>query len=455
MYRTLFTLAGLAIFGWLLLIFLPSWKVTRRIADSGVFPFYLALLYLVGVSAALRETGPGIMADFNTADGVLKILKIESVALVAWIHILVFDMLVAHLIYRDNMKHRFIPVPLQSVLLALTLMFAPVGFLTYWLIRVTRTRSLVAWGDRADVAIDPDPRAARFAEVVTERSVIGAVLSLLRKERVLVRMAALGVGLAVVAAVIALIHGSWSLGAEGRLKEVARFDVAMAIYVLTLALLLPLSGMSAAATQRWRRWLVGLVAFAFVMENVQNWRGIDPRFTKVGSGVDVVLGAVFFLQALGMMTLFIGLTGRFFRDDALPDHPTLRVALRYAALGANFALFVGVLMSGIGGRFVHGTGSLMGIHAAGFHGLQAVPLVALFLGWSRTSSSAARACIHVAGAGWLLFCVGLFVQAFMGQPTFSPGVGQTLGLIGAALWVMAFVYAWWARRSEPALVTAS
>src|SRR5262245_4171600 len=197
-YRTLFTLSGLGIFGWLLLIFLPTWKVTRRIADSGIFPFYLALLYLVGVTAALRETGPGIMADFNTAEGVLKILKMESVALVAWIHILAFDMLVANLIYRDNMKHRFIPVPLQSVLLALTLMFAPVGFLIYWLIRVTRSRSLVAWGDRADVVLDPEARTTRFSEVVAERSVVGAAVGLLKRERLLVRMAGVAATLAVI-----------------------------------------------------------------------------------------------------------------------------------------------------------------------------------------------------------------------------------------------------------------
>src|SRR6185369_16723400 len=208
--------------------------------------------------------------------------KIESVALVAWIHILVFDMLVAHLIYRDNMKHRFIPVPLQSVLLALTLMFAPVGFLMYWLIRVTRSRSLVAWGDRADAVLDPDARPVRFTEVVTERSVVGTVLGLLRKERLLVRMAGVGIALAVVAGVIALVNGSWHLGAEGRLKEVARFDVAMAIFMLTMALLLPISGMSAAAAQCWRRTLAGLIAFGLSVENIQNWRGIDPRFTHVG-----------------------------------------------------------------------------------------------------------------------------------------------------------------------------
>jgi hypothetical protein len=454
MYRALFALAGLAIFGWMLLIFLPGWKVTRRIADSAVFPFYLSILYAVGVFAALRETGPGIMADFVTADGVLKILRMESVALVAWIHILVFDQVVAHLIYRDNMKYRFIPLPVQSVLLLVTLMFPPLGFFIYWLIRVTRTRSLVAWGERADAVLDPDARPVHFGEVVTERSVIAAVIGLLRREPALVRMAALGVGLALVACVIALSYGGWLLGTEGRLKEAARFDIAIPIFMLTMAMLLPLSGMSASASKRWRRCLIGFIAYGYALENIQAWRGIDPRFSRIGTPLDQLAGTVFFLQALGVLVLFIGLTGRFFRDDALSDHPTLRTALRYGALGANFAFFVGVLMSGLQGRFVHGSGDLMAIHAAGFHGLQAVPLVALLLGWSGASRGAARTCIHAAGIGWLLFSAGLFVQAFMGIPTLAPGLGSSLALAGAALWLMAFGYAWWVLRSAPALVAA-
>src|SRR5262249_26772643 len=156
-------------------------------------------------------------------------------------------------------------------------------------------------------------------------------------------------------------------------------DIAIPIFMLTMAMLLPLSGMSAAATKRWRRCLIGFTAFAYAVENIQAWRGIDPRFSRIGTPVDQLVGLLFFLQALGILVLFIGLTGRFFRDDALRDHPRLRTALRYGAIGANFAFFVGVLMSGLQGRFVNGSGDLMAIHAAGFHGLQAVPLVALML----------------------------------------------------------------------------
>jgi hypothetical protein len=451
MYRTLFVLASLGILGWILLIFLPTWRVTRRIADSALIPAYVALLYAAGVFAVFRELGPGIMADFGSADGVLRLLQLEGVALVAWIHILAFDQVVAHLIYRDNMTHRFVPVPVQSVILFVTLMLGPLGFLSYWLIRVVRSRGLVAWGDRAELPMDPEERPVRFSEVVTERSVIKAVAALLHRERALTLIALLGFALAGVTALVAAIHGDWLLEPEGRLKEALRFDLAIGIYTLTLALLLPLAGMSPAGQRRWRGWAIGLTIFAYLMENVQSWRGLDPRFSKVAGPVDQILGGVFFAQAIGILILFVVLTSRFFRDDVLPDHPPLRSALRFGALAANLAFFVGILMSGLGGRAINSTGDLIAIHAAGFHGLQAVPLVALLLGWSRLPQEVAMRWVRFAGAGWLLFCFALLLQALMGVPTTSGGFTFGLGIAGAGAWLIALLYAWWARRSEPAL----
>ncbi|MEX2281342.1 MAG: ABA4-like family protein [Gemmatimonadota bacterium] len=454
MYRTLFSLAGLAIFGWILLIFLPTWKVTRRIADSALFPAYIALLYVAGVVAVFRELGPGIMGDFGSADGVLRLLQLESVALVAWIHILAFDQVVAHLIYRDNMKNRFVPLPIQSVILVITLMLGPLGFLVYWLIRVVRVRGLVAWGERADLPLDPDERPVRFSEVVTERSVIKAALGLLRRERTLTLVALGGFLLAGIAALFALVHGDWLIEPEGRLSEAVRFDLALGIYNLTLAMLLPLAGMSASGQRRWRRWAVGLTLYAYALENIQAWRGLDPRFSNVAGPIDQILGGVFFLQAIGILILFVILTSRFFRDDVLPDHAPLRSALRYAALAANLAFFVGILMSGLGGRVINDTGDLMMIHAAGFHGLQAVPLVALLLGWSRLPLNTALRWVRLAGVGWLLFCFGLLLQALTGAQLTTRDSAFGLGVAGLGAWVIALIYAWWARRSAPAVATA-
>jgi hypothetical protein len=138
MGQTLFALSGPAIIAWVLLIFLPGWRVTRWLAASGLFPAYLAVLYLVGILPLMAADGGGVMQDFTTAEGVVRLLGRPEGALIAWIHILVFDQVVGHLIYLDNMRHRYVPLPVQSLLLFLTLMFGPVGFLGYYAIRALR-----------------------------------------------------------------------------------------------------------------------------------------------------------------------------------------------------------------------------------------------------------------------------------------------------------------------------
>ncbi len=85
MYITLFELAGYAMLGWLLLIFLPTWRVTRWIADTAVFLVYLSVLYTVGIVPLVVQAGPGIMRDFGTAGGVLGLMQQPDVALIAWI----------------------------------------------------------------------------------------------------------------------------------------------------------------------------------------------------------------------------------------------------------------------------------------------------------------------------------------------------------------------------------
>jgi len=156
MYPTLFEIAGLAILGWALLIFLPPWKVTRWFAETAVFPIYLSVLYVVGILPIVIAAGPGIMSDFGSVQGVLQLLQDPDVALIAWIHILAFDHLIGVLIYRDNMRHRFVPLPLQSVILFFTLMLGPVGFVTYWLIRAGRTRTV-----RVGLEVgEPEPQGA-------------------------------------------------------------------------------------------------------------------------------------------------------------------------------------------------------------------------------------------------------------------------------------------------------
>ena len=155
MTTVLFNVALLATVGWGLMILLPGWSVTKRLVEWTAFPVALSVIYVVGVAAVLSETGFGVIADFGSAEGVIELLANPNVALIVWIHMSALDHLVGVGIFRDNLRHDVVPIPIQSLLLALTLTFGPIGFLTYWIVRVARRRGsdLAGAGDPAgDVA---------------------------------------------------------------------------------------------------------------------------------------------------------------------------------------------------------------------------------------------------------------------------------------------------------------
>jgi len=141
MFELLFALAGPAIVLWGLLILLPAWRVTRFVAKTAIFPVYLTVLYTIGIIAAIAESGLGFVRDFGSAEGVIRLLADPDFALLVWIHILCFDQAVGHYVYRDNMEHRYVPLPVQSVLLFLTLMFGPFGLLCYLTLKAIRKRA--------------------------------------------------------------------------------------------------------------------------------------------------------------------------------------------------------------------------------------------------------------------------------------------------------------------------
>lgn len=142
MYLTLFKIAGFAAPAWALLIFLPTWRGTRWLARSAMVPALLCVLYVIGIGAQISASGLGFIREFGTAEGVARLLSNPDIAIVAWIHFLAFDQLVGIFIYRDNMHHRYVPIPVQSVILVFTFMLGPVGFLAYYLARAIRSGSL-------------------------------------------------------------------------------------------------------------------------------------------------------------------------------------------------------------------------------------------------------------------------------------------------------------------------
>lgn len=233
----------------------------------------------------------------------------------------------------------------------------------------------------------------------------------LAQSRALMWLGLAGLALGAGCALAALARGI-EIPPEGNLVDTATFDAALGFFMLTIAALAPGVHWAPRGRRRWTGALVGFTCYAYTIETVQAFRGLDPRFSRVAGPLDQAAGGIFFLVALAIMGCFGVLAAKYFRAPAT----SVAVAVRYGAAASGVAFAVGIWMSlATGGRFVPEAGNLLFVHAVGFHGLQAVPAVALLLRWADTAPSAAGRRVHVAGFAWVAACLALAWQSGSGR----------------------------------------
>ena len=235
------------------------------------------------------------------------------------------------------------------------------------------------------------------------------LLAQLAKEPRVAWLGLLGVALGVLCTLIGLVRG-FEVPPEGNLWETATFDAALGVFLLTQATLAPEAGFTQRGQRRWGTALIITTLYAYGIETVQAFRGLDPRFSAVAGGPDQILGGVLFYDAVFIMVLFLVLAWRFLRAETT----LLRLAVRYAAAACSVSFGVGIWMSLFQGRMTGAQGNLLAIHAAGFHGLQAIPVVALLFVWGGARDGVARRWVHVAGIAWGGFCTAILWQAAAG-----------------------------------------
>ncbi len=448
MYETLFWIAGFATPVWLVLIFLPKWRVSTWLARSMAAPAFLAALYVWGVGALIAEHGVGFMRDFGSVEGVTRLLTDPAIAIVAWIHILAFDHAVGIMIYRENMERRYVSLPVQSVMLFFTFMLGPVGFVSYWLVRAQRRREV---NHQLPATAD-----TRGAESVPVRQTAGAetipalsrlLVSRLAREPLLTGLGAVGLILGGALIVVHLLRGGAPIAPEGDLMKPISFNIAVGIYLITLALWHPAAGFGPRSRVAWLGVTAAASLYTFGIETIQALRGLDPRFSAVAGARDQMLGGVFFLAAVTLIVLFLVIAWRLFRPDRADARAPLLLAMRYGAGAVMFGFVAGLWMSAVNGRLTGDAANLIPLHALGFHGLQAVPLVALLVAWSGWSQKGTRFLVHIAGGGWLLACGAVAWQAARGWAPFAATTPNAVAILGLGIWFACAVFAIarWAR----------
>jgi hypothetical protein len=258
-------------------------------------------------------------------------------------------------------------------------------------------------------------------------------------DRVLLGVGAAGLVIALLCFVAVVVRGRF-IPPEGKMWDATTFTFGVAVFTLTVALLLPLAGYSSAAERRWRWAYLVFAIYGMLVESIQSFRGLDPRFTEAGSGVDVILGIVFGMTAVLNTVVLVVLGLRFFRRDVLADRPVLLLGIRFGVVAVWISFGVGVVMSIIGGREIGDQGNLLLSHALGVHGLQALPLVALVLALAG-SARPMTPWVHIAGIGWLAACTAALVQALLDRPPMEAWVVTVMIVVGLAVWAAVAGYA--------------
>jgi hypothetical protein len=170
-----------------------------------------------------------------------------------------------------------------------------------------------------------------------------------RRTPLLAGLGLLGLALAFGCAVVAAVHGL-RIAPEGDLTKAISFDGAVGIYLLSIALFVPLAGFMARGLRRWLGWMTGLILYAYSVETIQILRGIDPRFSRVAGPISQVAGILFFLAALGVIATFLVLAVKLVRRTASGTEGLALLGFRYAAAATSIAFGAGVWMSAAQGR---------------------------------------------------------------------------------------------------------
>ncbi|MCB9007979.1 MAG: DUF4281 domain-containing protein [Ardenticatenaceae bacterium] len=146
-FETIFSLSSLLVMPfWLLLIFLPRWRVTERLVAGPWLAVPAALLY---VALVLPHFGEIFAAVLNpTLAGVTELLGDPAGATIGWAHFLAFDLFVGRWVYLDGRANN-ISAWFISPILFFVLMLGPLGFLLYLVVRVAVSRQFSADGRSA------------------------------------------------------------------------------------------------------------------------------------------------------------------------------------------------------------------------------------------------------------------------------------------------------------------
>ena len=128
---------------WLMLIIIPSSKITQFFVNSIILPLLLASAYcfIIYIMIISDESIFEFTKLYLSLDDLYTVLATENFLLIFWLHFLALNLFLGSWTARDGIKYN---IPRSLVLMPLILIYftGPVGLVLYWIIRIFYAKKL-------------------------------------------------------------------------------------------------------------------------------------------------------------------------------------------------------------------------------------------------------------------------------------------------------------------------
>ncbi|WP_100406965.1 hypothetical protein [Bacillus solitudinis] len=248
-----------------------------------------------------------------------------------------------------------------------------------------------------------------------------------KDEKVMAWIGILGIVLGAICLVIILFKGSVT-PPEGDLFKAVSFNVALGIFAITTAFLLPFSTFRPKSRSILRWSIIFLTLYSYSIETIQHLRGLNPRFSTSAGPLDIIFGALFGLFSIAIVIYYVIISINFFRKRTKVSRPLLVSGIRYGMLSTFIAFIGGLWMIALQGRYFGDSGNIIWLHGLAFHGLQIIPLIALLTEKTILSEKLKRRWIHISGVSWLSALLIIGIQTGIGISIFQISIPSVLAL---------------------------
>jgi hypothetical protein len=252
-------------------------------------------------------------------------------------------------------------------------------------------------------------------------------------ERGLVVIGLIGFFLSAAIAVFIFFNGP-IIAPEGNVKDAFSFNAAIGMFILSIAAILPLARFGARKRKVIRGFIIAASLYSYAIETLQNFRGINPRFSREGTVIDTVAGMLFGVISLVLVTLAIVLMVHFLRMKQPHERPLMVMGIRYAFLSVLAANIAGIWMILLQDRLTGGAGNLIVLHGVGFHALQTLILPAWLLEKVLIDVKYKKILIHTGSIAWMLMVLALGIQTALGKPVFEITTLPIIALLFLLIW---------------------